>query len=272
MVPKSPAGPPPRIIRLWRVEELLQRRARSFGDVAGAYQRARPSYPRAAVEWLLRPAPGRAVVDLAAGTGKLTGVLVRAGCDVDAVEPLPEMLAELRAAHPKVRALEGSAERIPVADASRDAVLVAQAFHWFEAHPALQAIARVLRPGGILGLLWNLRDDRVPWVAALTAALGGAGDVLSASRRLGHEPLLDCPSFESLQRREFPNLERFSRSRLLDWARSTSSVAVMEPSEREQLLESLERLCDTHPALRGRDEFEVPFVTVCVRAVRVPGR
>ncbi|MGN6378165.1 MAG: class I SAM-dependent methyltransferase, partial [Gaiellales bacterium] len=146
------------------MDEVLQRRAKVFGEVAAAYQRARPAYPPAAVEWLLEPAPGRQVLDLAAGTGKLTGVLLEAGLEVTAVEPLPGMLAELRTAHPQATALAGHAERIPLADATCDAVLVGQAFHWFAVPQAIDEMARVLRPGGVAGLLWNLRDDSVPWV------------------------------------------------------------------------------------------------------------
>jgi ubiquinone/menaquinone biosynthesis C-methylase UbiE len=129
--------------------------ARSFDRVADAYQRARPSYPAAAVHWALEPAPGRRVVDLAAGTGKLTEVLVAAGAEVVAVEPLGNMRAELERALPSVRALAGAAERIPLPDGSTDAVFVGQAFHWFDAPAALAEIARVLRPRGGLVLLWN---------------------------------------------------------------------------------------------------------------------
>jgi SAM-dependent methyltransferase len=245
--------------------------ARSFDRVAGAYQSARPSYPAAAVEWVLDAAPGPRVVDLAAGTGKLTEVLVAAGAEVTAVEPLDRMRAELLEAVPGVPVLDGSAERLPRPDASADAVLVAQAFHWFDTDRALDEIARVLVPGGALGLLWNLRDESEGWVAELTAALGGAGDVLAESRRLAEEPLAH-PAFADVERREFPNPEPFDRARLLEWASSTSSVATLPPDEREATLGRIARLHDEHAGLAGRDHFTMPFVTVVIRAKMVyPG-
>ena len=146
-------------------------RAASFGSVADVYDRARPGYPDEAVRWLVGDAPRR-VLDLAAGTGKLTRSLVAAGHDVVAVEPAEEMLAHLRAAVPAAEALVGTAEAIPLPDASVDAVTVAQAFHWFDPPAALREIARVLRPDGALGLVWNTRDEREPWVRRLGELIG----------------------------------------------------------------------------------------------------
>lgn len=253
------------------VDDVFQRRARSFGGVAQVYQRARPTYPMAAVRWMTDGAPGRRALDLAAGTGKLTQVLVEAGFEVTAVEPAPEMLAELQSALPGVTALAGSAEQIPVADGSCDTVLVAQAFHWFEPVRALDEIARVLRPGGLLGLCWNLRDDSVDWVATLTELLGGPGDVISATPPLREEPAAAHEGFRDTDRRAFPNPQPFTVGRLVEWANSSSGVAVLEPAERERVLESIRELCATHPLLRERETFDLPFVTECVRSVRVDG-
>jgi SAM-dependent methyltransferase len=247
------------------VSEVHDRRARSFDGVADAYRRARPTYPAAVVAWVLEIAPGRRVVDLAAGTGKLTQVLVSEGTDVVAVEPLDRMRAALEETVPGVRALAGTAEQIPLPDAAADAVFVAQAFHWFDAPRALDEIARVLVPGGAVGLLSNVRDDRVAWVAELTCALGGAGDVLRGSRDLADAPSRH-PRFAGVERREVPNPERFDRARLVEWARSTSSIATLAPSEREAALERIGRLADEHPDLRGRQRFTMPYVTVAVRA------
>jgi len=241
--------------------------ARSFDRVAGAYQKARPSYPAAAVEWVLEAAPGLRVVDLAAGTGKLTEVLVAAGADVTAVEPLANMRAELERALPAVRALDGTAERIPLPQASADALFVGQAFHWFDAPAALEEIARVLVPGGVLGLVWNLRDENVPWVADLTVALRGAADVLAVSRGISERPL-ESERFTAAERREFPNPVRFDRARLREWAASTSRIAVLPPAEREKALDGIVRLADEHPALADRQTFDMPFVALAVRAVR----
>jgi len=136
----------------------------SFGVAAVEYAEHRPDYALAAVRWALEPAPGRRVLDLGAGTGKLTGTLVALGVDVVAVEPDPAMLVELRRALPAVRALPGSAEAIPLPDASVDAVLAGNALHWFDMAAAGPEIARVLAPGGIMAGLWNVMDDRVDWL------------------------------------------------------------------------------------------------------------
>src|SRR4051812_32355463 len=146
--------------------------ASSFGAAAGAYAEHRPDYAPAAVRWALEPAPGARVLDLGAGTGKLTGTLVGLGVDVVAVEPDPAMLAELRRALPTVRAAEGSAEAIPLPAASVDAVVAGNALHWFNLAIAGPEIARVLAPGGTLAGLWNVMDDRVAWVAELTRVAG----------------------------------------------------------------------------------------------------
>ena len=146
----------------------------SFGAAATAYAEHRPDYAQAAVRWALEPAPGPRVLDLGAGTGKLTATLVALGAEVIAVEPDPAMLAELRRALPAVRALPGSAEAIPLPDASVDAVLAGNAMHWFDMNVAGPEIARVLEPGGILAGLWNVFDDRVDWVAGLERVSGSA--------------------------------------------------------------------------------------------------
>ena len=140
-----------------RVDER-RKQAASFAGVADVYERSRPGYPEAAVVWLAGSTPGD-VVDLGAGTGKLTRSLVALGHRVTAVEPLEEMLAQLRASVPAARALTGGAEAIPLPDASIDVVTCAQAFHWFDHDRALAEIARVLRPGGRIALVWNMRDD-----------------------------------------------------------------------------------------------------------------
>ena len=151
-------------------EEERLRHGSSFGAAAAAYAEHRPDYAKAAVRWALEPVGDRRpvrVADIGAGTGKLTAALVGLGADVTAVEPDPQMLAELRQAMPEVRSAPGSAEEIPLPDGSVDAVLAGQAMHWFDMDRAMPEIARVLRPGGVLAGLWNVDDDRVGWVADL---------------------------------------------------------------------------------------------------------
>lgn len=151
-------------------ERLLH--ASSFGAAATAYAEHRPDYAQTAVRWALEPAPGLRVLDLGAGTGKLTATLVALSAEVTAVEPARAMLTELRRALPEVRALPGSAEAIPLPDASVDAVLAGNAMHWFDMAVAGPEIARVLASGGILAGLRNVMDDRVDWVAGLARSAG----------------------------------------------------------------------------------------------------
>ncbi len=146
------------------------RHGSSFGVAAAAYAEHRPDYADAAIRWALEPVWSRQplrVVDLGAGTGKLTAALVRLGAEVTAVEPDQQMLAELRREMPGVRSLPGHAEDIPLPDGSVDAILAAQSMHWFDMDRAIPEIARVLTPGGVLAGLWNVDDNRVGWVAEL---------------------------------------------------------------------------------------------------------
>ncbi len=246
-------------------EQHLQR-ARSFGDVAEAYQQARPTYPPHAVQWVLEAAPGRSVLDLAAGTGKLTRVIVEAGADVTAVEPLDEMRQQLQHAYPSVRALAGSAEHIPLPDDSVDAVLVGQAFHWFDPEPALAEIERVLRPWGVLGLLWNIRDDSIGWVAELSSSLALGADLLSQVDGSDWAMLEERSRFSHVERRDFPNPTAFDANRLVTWAASTSHFATMPEQEREVALQRVREFALRHPGLGDDDHFTMPFVTVTVRA------
>lgn len=143
----------------------------SFGSQAAAYERGRPSYPPEAIDWLLPPG-AHDVLDLGAGTGKLTTRLVERGLNVVAVDPLAEMLEVLSNSLPDTPALLGTAEEIPLPDNSVDAVLVAQAWHWVDPERAIPEVARVLRPGGRLGLVWNVRDERLGWVSDLGHIIG----------------------------------------------------------------------------------------------------
>jgi len=188
----------------------------SFGAAATAYAEHRPDYAQAAVRWALEGAPGRRVLDLGAGTGKLTATLVALGADVIAVEPHPAMLTELCSALPTVRALPGRAEAVPLPDASVDAVLAGNALHWFDMDVAGPEIARVLAPSGILAGLWNVFDDRVEWVAELERVSGSAAigprDTFSSWRAATAEAHLPSSGsvawFGSPEQAEFPHGQR----------------------------------------------------------------
>jgi SAM-dependent methyltransferase len=232
----------------------------AFAEVAGAYERGRPGYPKDAVRWLVGNEP-RDVVDLGAGTGKLTRELLLLGHRVTAVEPLDEMLAELAAALPGVRALAGSAEAIPLPDSSADVVTCAQAFHWFDHTTALPEIARVLRPGGRLALVWNSRDDRDPWMAQLSAIVGNEtveeSDVFPV--------LAEGGLFGPVVTAKFTFAQVLNRERLVDLVLSRSYCAKLPPAEREPILGAVGRLYDE---TAGLDGVRLAYVTECFRAQR----
>jgi SAM-dependent methyltransferase len=258
-------------------DERISRGA-SFGAVAAAYDEHRPDYPEAAVRWCLRPALAPEadvsrlrVLDVGAGTGKLTGVLVRLGADVTAVEPDPEMLAELRRRFPGIPALAASAEAIPVPDGSVDAVLCGQSLHWFDLDTALPEIARVLAADGVLGALWNSDDDRVEWVAGLQAAARGAASP-SLSRRRAEAADFGVDQFrpdlfEPAERAEFPHGLRRTAPSLVATVATHSKFLVMAPAERERLLADVSAYLSARPET-SEGEFTLPIVTSAVRAVR----
>jgi SAM-dependent methyltransferase len=237
--------------------------ATSFALVADAYERGRPGYPDEAVRWLVGAAP-RDVVDVGAGTGKLTRSLVALGHRVTAVEPLEEMLGHLRRAAPGATALAGNAEEIPLPDASADVVVCAQAFHWFDHDAALSEIARVLRPDGRVALVWNIRDAREPWVAELSDAVSGRETVENSD---SVEPLGASGLFAPVERATFSFLQRLDRAMLLDLFLSRSYCAAQTEAERAPVLERAGRIFDTH-AIAGT--IELPYLSECFRAVRRP--
>ncbi len=251
------------------MDDVRKRRASSFGGVTGYYVSGRPGYPERAIRWALEGMPGDRVLDLGAGTGKLTASLVELGYAVTAVEPLPAMRAALTESLPQVEALAGTAEHLPVAAASQSGIVVGQAYHWFNHEKALAEMARVLEPGGHVGLLWNTRDDSVPWVAALSQLLVIPVDMASEWDWSDGDSLSTHPAFTDYAHIAVPHTLPYTPARLLDWARSTSTFAIMDDDERELRLAEIAELCRSHPDLRGREEFDMHFVTMTVRARRV---
>lgn len=243
------------------MDEERRRRATSFGSVAGAYERARPGYPDDAVRWLAGEVPGD-VVDLGAGTGKLTASLVALGHRVVAVEPLAEMRAQLEARLPRVPAFEGTAESMPLPDGSADVVTVAQAFHWFDHGPALAEIARVLRPGGHVALVWNVRDETEPWVAELGAAMvDRTGVDRGAVRSIGESGF-----FGPVEHTTFRHVQETTREGLRELVLSRSHCAVLAEAERAPILARVEELFEAH----ARDGILVlPYGVECFRARRL---
>ena len=231
---------------------------RSFGPVADAYDRARPSYPEAAIDWML--GSGRSMVlELGAGTGKLTEVLHRAGHEVLATDPLIEMLAVLGTRAP-VHRVVATAERIPVRSRSVDIVVCGQSFHWFDHELAMAEIARVLRPGGILALAWNTYDEGIPWVKRLKQLLSPQADSDRDSM-----PLMETPYFGFVDTRQFRFWQPHTAKTLADLARSVSHVATMSESARADVLAKVDALYAEYG--RGHDGMQVPYITRCYRAV-----
>jgi SAM-dependent methyltransferase/GNAT superfamily N-acetyltransferase len=232
-------------------------RARSFGRVAAEYQRGRPGYPPEAIEWLLGSEPLE-VLDLGAGTGKLTAALLQGGHRVTAVEPLDEMRSILTATLPSARALTGTAEQLPLGRGSVDAVVVGAAFHWFDQAAAQREIARVLRPPGLLGLLGNSFDTSTPWVAHLRELLGSP-----AIERPGHWPAVDelRQRFAEVEDREFPHAQPIDAAGLRDLALSRSRVALMGAEEQGALLAALDQLWEREPELVGLGTAMLPWRT-----------
>jgi SAM-dependent methyltransferase len=244
-------------------DETRRAQAASFGAAAGAYERGRPPYPPEAIDWLL-PAGAVQVIDLGAGTGKLTRQLAGRGLDVTAVEPSEGMREQLARAVPGVRALAGTGERIPLPGRSVDAVLVAQAWHWVDPAQAVPEVARVLRPGGRLGLIWNVRDERADWVAGLGAILRQSDGSHAISGTVSAAPQVG-PPFGPLERRDIEWVHHLSPDALIDMVVSRSYVITMPAADREKLLNELRHLIRTHPALAGAGEIALPYVTRCWR-------
>lgn len=231
----------------------------SFGSVVDAYERGRPGYPLEAVRWLTGDQP-LSVLELGAGTGKLTRALVELGHDVHATEPDPAMLDRLARTVDVSRLSQTGAEEIPAADASFDIVIAGQSYHWFDKERALPEIARVLKRGGSLSLVWNVRDERIPWVKRLGRLLGtqesgsGPGEALESSPYFG-------PVEESL----FKQWQVVDRETIQDLTLSRSSVATLPAEEREAKLREVLAFYDDFG--RGMDGMQLPYVVQCYRAV-----
>jgi len=250
-------------------ERIRPAAAQGFQQGAAAYESSRPSYPPDAVAFMADQAgigPGRRVLDLAAGTGKLTALLAATGAEVVAVEPVAAMREVLEASLPEIEALDGTAEAIPLDDASVDVVTVAQAFHWFDPPAALAEMARVLRPGGTLVLVWNTRDRSVDWIRRF-------GDLLvdgDRERPYDSYYTVDYPAlvadagagaFGPLQEWSTTWGQPMTPELLVERAASVSVVGALPDGERDVVLDRVRDLTRTHPDLADRDEFTFPYGT-----------
>jgi SAM-dependent methyltransferase len=238
--------------------------ARSFGAQAALYDRVRPGYPAAAIRALL-PEDGL-VVDVGAGTGKLTAALLDAGFSVTAVEPDEQMRRVLEQRFPTADVRAGVAEQLPIPDESAAAVLFGQAWHWTEPLSAAAEAGRVLVAGGILGMLWNLHDDRQPWVAELNRITGSTAAAIS----FPDPPPL--PGFSPGHRHDVNWAQPLRRSELVELTRTWSAVSTRPPADRKAVLDRVRELVAALPAAAGSDVVLMPYRCVSYRYRRLGER
>jgi SAM-dependent methyltransferase len=248
--------------------------ARGFGAEAAAYERSRPSYPSDAVSWLadrLGVGPGRRVVDLAAGTGKLTRLLVPLGAQLLAIEPVAGMRAQLRRGLPTVPLLAGTAEALPLADASVDAVTVAQAFHWFDAGRAMTELGRVVRPGGALCLIWNARERQLDWIDQVWSVLdeverhapwrehGDGTRGPGGGRGWSERSLEPHDDWSPFTRATFWHAHQVTPDQVVERMLSVSHVAVLAPQRQAEVLERIRSILGEHPDTAGAQLLGIPY-------------
>ncbi|HEX4530302.1 MAG TPA: class I SAM-dependent methyltransferase [Acidimicrobiia bacterium] len=240
--------------------------ASGFGAEAAAYERARPSYPADAVDWIVHSldlSPGARVCDLAAGTGKFTRLLGARLVDAElvAVEPVEGMRRFLAASLPRVPVVSAVAESCPFAPGSFDGIAVAQAFQWFDARRALEEFHRVLRPGGRLALVWNARDRSVPWVDRVWAIMDRVEKRAPwrAHDEWKESAFVETPWFGPLTEATFHHEQLLTPDDLVERVRSVSHVAVLPPDRREAVLDEVRSLLRTDPATVGRDRLALPY-------------
>lgn len=244
-------------------------RATSFGAEAANYEAGRPEYPFEAVSWMLDPMPhgSRRIADVGAGTGKLTRVLAQApDAEVVAVDPDAAMLATLRRSVPGVPTFQGTAERMPLPDASLDAAVLGQAWHWVEPSAASLELGRVVRTGGVLGLIWNIRDERADWVRRLTDIMHSspAEDMVNGPGSDG--PRIEAP-FTGIEKQQWGWTRAMNRTQLHQMARSRSYLIAASDDERSEMTRQMNELFD-ELGLDGEGTIDLPYVTHAFRAVR----
>ncbi|HJW23111.1 MAG TPA: class I SAM-dependent methyltransferase [Candidatus Limnocylindrales bacterium] len=238
--------------------------AKGFQAGAEAYERGRPAYAPEAVDRLIAElgiGSASRVLDLAAGTGKLTRMLLATGAAIVAVEPVGGMRRAFVKAVPGVEILDGTAESIPLADASVDAVTVGQAFHWFDGDRALPEIRRALRPGGGLGLIWQARDPVRPWIERLNEIIDRADDGHPRFRTAEWRAAFERSTlFGPLEEAAYGTVQRGSAELFVDRVASISYVAALPGDRRAAVLDEVRDLLAGDPDTAGREAIELPYV------------
>src|ERR1700685_386337 len=234
-----------------------------FERAAAAYERGRPDYPPSAVKRLveaLQIGPASRVVELGAGTGKFTRSLTTTGAQIVAVEPVEAMRHKLGERLPNITIIDGTAEAVPLPDASVDAVVAAQAFHWFRGPETLTEIHRVLKPGRGLGLIWNARDESASWLRGLTQIIEPFEGATPRYKSFRWKEAFESTSlFGPLEKAEFANVQRLPAEAMEDRVASISFIAALPDPTREAVLAQVRKLTATDPALRGRSHIAFPY-------------
>ena len=238
--------------------EGWEQRRTSFGAVAAEYAALRPGYPAAAVAFLLGDRPRR-VLDLGAGTGLLTEVLLAAGHEVVAVDLSEQMLAQLRARLPQVATATGGAESLPLPDASVDAVVAGQAAHWFDPEPAAVELRRVLRPGGVVGFVWNTRDERVPWVRAVGELVAERARDHEADQTVVARFAAALPA--DVETSDSGTVQQLTPEQVVASFGTRSYVVALDDAARARFLGGIRALLADHPDTSGRAVLDLPYVT-----------
>lgn len=239
--------------------------ATGFAQGAGVYAASRPDYPGESLDWLrdrMAIGPHSHVAEVGAGTGIFTRLLLETGASVLATDPVAEMLVHLASTLPGVATAVAAAEALPVADGSVDALVCATAFHWFATPRALAEFRRVLRPGGSLGLIWNVRDNDVPWVRQLSEITDRYQDDAPRQKSQAWRGVFPAPGFtplhETVMRHDHAGTpEEVIIGRTL----STSFIAALPDDRRALMVDEVRALIDATPELAGKSEVRFPYVT-----------
>lgn len=253
----SPEDPPRQVLGSWVKA--------GFQGVADSYERGRPGYPEQAVRYLIRAlkaGPNSTIVDLGAGTGKFSRLLLRTGVRVIAVEPVEGMRRKLKMSFPGIEVLAGMAEAIPLPPATAHSIVCAQAFHWFKGSLALPEIHRVLKPRGRLGLIWNVKDESTHWVERLTKIINRyEGETPRYKSGRWKQAFNHSRLFSIFQQRQFRFVQQGTVETILDRIASISFVSVLPEPSRRKVLKDVRELLNAHPMTSGKTILELPHRT-----------